>query len=367
MHQQKKKPPTSRYADINEVIAALSSVVAPEVSTITPASNGGPSHLAPTSSGLHQLVGGGENGPLVPPTISAPSGTMISRPAASLSETHSIPVPRENTPTVPLIPVLIEPKLDSVPMPSEAPAMPPDAAPSPPVPSPSGIHPVPVSREPMPASESTAPKIIPPPPPKESGLTALPPGATRVLGKVTRRAASEYSVFDMPALDFPHEIPPPARPKDSEPKPPIPKLQAPALPEGLVPIKDEVIAEPTPMPKLQAPALPEGSVPIKDEVVEEPTPIPKLQAPAMPEGLVPIKDEVVAEQPPMPKLPAPVSPEGLVPIKKEVVAEQPSPPPPQPANDQLSLEERLGPIGMVVLGLILIAVVFILGYLIFPH
>jgi len=172
----------------------------------------------------------------------------------------------------------------------------------------------------MPPPNSTVPKNVPPPRPKESGLTALPTGATQILGKVSRRAASEFSVFDMPALDFPQDAPQPA---------------------GLQEIK--------PMPSM-----------------------PKLQAPVSSEGLVPIKEEVAAEQPPMLKLQAPASPEGLVPIKEEVAMEQPPPPPSQPidsqpSDSQLSLEERLGPTGMVILGVIVIAVVFILGYLIFSH
>jgi serine/threonine-protein kinase len=336
-----QKAPAARYADIKELIAALSPVVAPEVPTTTPASNGGPSHLAPSLSGLHQVAGGGENGPSVAP---ATQGTMISRPAPTLSGTHQIPVARESTPTVPLIPVLVEPKQESVPKLSDRPAMPPEVAPSSPAPSPSGIHPEPRSREPMPAAEPPAPKIVPPPPPKESGLTALPPGATQVLGKVTRRAPSEYSVFDMPALDFPHDIPQPARPQEIKPKPSMPKLQAPVSPEGLVPINEEIAAE-----KVEA----------APEQRHLRTPQLKESEPA---DVQPV-DAQPAESQPADTQPVNFQPADAQPAAVQAAEVQPTAS--QPADAQLSLEERLGPTGMLILGIFVVAVVFLLGYLLF--
>jgi hypothetical protein len=76
------------------------------------------------------------------------------------------------------------------------------------------------------SADPSATVELSPSPPVKSGVTALPAGATQVLGKVSRRAASEFSVFDMPALDFP-QVPP----RQQEMKPAALKAQTTVAPE----------------------------------------------------------------------------------------------------------------------------------------
>jgi hypothetical protein len=69
------------------------------------------------------------------------------------------------------------------------------------------------------------------------------------LGKVSRRAASEFSVFDMPPLDVP---PLPVRPQEKVAQPAMPKPQPGVSPEELVPIKEESVAAQPALPHPEA-------------------------------------------------------------------------------------------------------------------
>lgn len=224
-----QKEPAGRYFDMNQVIAALSSMEKSEAASTTVASGALPSRTGSTASGLHQVSAVSENLPPVQPRLSETSGAFRPLPNAAASGLHQVPVARENP--APFSPPIAETT-------SALPSQPASVIPVIPV--------FPVANNETTGSTGntgTVPKNVSPPGPKESGLAPLPPGTTQILGKVSRRAASEFSVFDMPALDVPNV---PARPQEGEPQTVKPKLQPPTSPEGLVSVKDEVIGEQLP-------------------------------------------------------------------------------------------------------------------------
>jgi hypothetical protein len=307
-----QKTPSARYANMQELIAALSAVVGREVvktSTLDP----NPLRPAPTASGLHRLPVGGEAGSPIPPPVQSSLIGQPPTPRSTMSGLHRLPVGGDaGTPIPPALPApSVIPPSASRPTPSEmhplqpgretvfpgesrptqmpgepkaesaihplpgSPAAPRDSGPVPmagdnqPPPSvqddkssvvplplpdslraatppsastPSGIHPTPAGQFKVSPPGSGANKGPGPGSPKESGVTLIP-GSTQILGKVARRAASEFSVFDMPPLDFPSAPPPP---QEAAPMPPIPKIQMPASPERLEPTQDQVEAEPPP-------------------------------------------------------------------------------------------------------------------------
>jgi serine/threonine-protein kinase len=298
-----QKEPAGRYFDMNQVIAALSSVVKPVVDSTTTETNVMPDPSAPTSNETQPIPADNNATPPIPQPNPETVGAIPIQAASTSSETQVIPVNRESASIIP--PPSAESPCVAFSLPTSAPC---DLSMDSPVSESKRLEPLP---------DLFATQIDSPPPPKESGVTVLPPGTTQVLGKVTRRAASEFSVFDMPPLDFP---PLPARAPEGSPQPVKPKLQPPASPEGLVSVKDEVVA-------VQ-----------KDEVVVG----QKLEVVAVQ------KDEVVAIQ------------------KHEVVAAQPALPHSEPMGPQLSFEERLGKNGTLILTLIAGVVAFLLFLLFKP-
>jgi serine/threonine-protein kinase len=192
-----QKKPTARYVDMKDLIAALASVVKPKAEA--PVSDQVvPSALADT--------------PTVPPAAmdetSAPAPVKSPKISASSIPTpvpEMTPEPAMRFDAVPPQPLSVAPELAASLVKSENLQSSTGAAAS---------------------ADPSATVELSPSPPVKSGVTALPAGATQVLGKVSRRAASEFSVFDMPALDFP-QVPP----RQQEMKPAALKAQTTVAPE----------------------------------------------------------------------------------------------------------------------------------------
>jgi len=87
----------------------------------------------------------------------------------------------------------------------------------------------------------------------------LPAGATQVLGRASARKPSDYSVFDLPAVNdprLPRIMPSPAKvaavpspaPVEQPPKTSMPKLQPPSSTERPIPVPDDVSGRSAPHP-----------------------------------------------------------------------------------------------------------------------
>jgi len=69
-------------------------------------------------------------------------------------------------------------------------------------------------------------------------VAPLPPGANRVLGRAAAGKPSDFSVFEMPAVNDPKA---PSTAQNFVPFPVMPRLQPSALPQDSVPVPDDVI------------------------------------------------------------------------------------------------------------------------------
>jgi serine/threonine-protein kinase len=265
-----QKEPTARYADMSELIAALSSIVnpRPEIAVVDQAISS-----VPTETAAVVPAPAATEDPIAPTPAESPKVHASSTPTPIPEVTPEPPIRVDASPTQPLpeVPELAASLVKSENAPSSA------VAPTDPA----------VTVE-LPIS------------PVKSGVTALPEGATKVLGKVSRRAASEFSVFDMPPLDF----------------------------KPLPPRKPEVQPVATVAPII---------IP------------PQKSAPEKPAVDTPVFQK-----------PAPES-NGAAPLETS------SPPMPSPKVPQPSLEERLGPRGVLALTLSVVFFVFLVGYLLFSH
>ena len=251
-----QKEPSARYADMSELIAALRPIAEP--TSASPAPIELPAELSPA-------VGSPGVASQAPPATEVPP------------RKHAIPTPPElsATPFVPAA-VALAPKNDEpgdILTPTQA------------VPSLSDADVDSRRKQATPTPRVTAP---------------LPAGATQVLGRASARKPSDYSVFDLPAVNDPR----------------LPRI----------------------MPSPGKVAAPSSSAP-----VEQPpkTSIPKLQPPSSPEGPIPVPDDVSGRSAPHP-------------IQ-------------QSSETPLSLEERLGSRTMLILALFAAVIVFLVGYLLFPH
>ena len=249
-----QKEPSARYADMSEIIAALRPIAEP--TSASPA----PSEPAAESSAA-------VDSPVV--ASQAPPATEIP------PRKHAIPTPPElsATPFVPAA-LALAPKNDE---PGDT------LTPTQAVPSLSDAD-----------VESRRKKTTP------ISTAPLPAGATQVLGRASARKPSDYSVFDLPAVNDPR----------------LPRI----------------------MPSPGKVAAPSSSAP-----VEQPpkTSMPKLQPPSSSERPIPVPDDGSARS---------------APHSIQQVSETP-----------LSLEERLGSRTMLILALFAAVIVFLVGYLLFPH
>jgi serine/threonine protein kinase len=268
-----QKEPTARYVDTKDLIAALGSVVKPEPMLPVPDQEtvpSAPAEIAPAVTPA-SMDGASAPAPVDSPQVNAPS---IPTPFPEIT-----PEPAIRFNAIPSQPLSVAPDLAASLVKSEKLQSSTGAAAS--------------------ANQATTVEL-PPPAPVKSGITALPEGATKVLGKVPRRAVSEFSVFDMPALDF-SQVPP----RQQEMKPAVLKA-------------------------------------------------PTFVAPEMP---------IAPQKPIAPEKPA-AEINGAE-TNGAAVAEVSSTP--SPNGPQSSLEERLGPRGILALTLIVVLLVFVVGYLLFPH
>jgi serine/threonine-protein kinase len=264
-----QKEPTARYADMNALIAALSSIVnpKPEVAVVDQAAASAPAEIAAV------VPPAAAEDPIAPTPAASPKVQASSTPTPIPEVTPEPPTRFDASPTHPLpeVPDLAASLVKSENAPSSTAA-----------------------------SAEPALTVELPISPVKSGVTALPDGATKVLGKVSRRAASEFSVFDMPPLDF----------------------------KPLPPRKPEVQPVATVAPI---------TIPLEKSAPEKPA----VNTPAF-------------------QKPAPES-NGATPVETSP-SPMPSPNVPQP-----SLEERLGPRGILALTLSVVFFVFLVGYLLFSH
>jgi serine/threonine-protein kinase len=327
-----QKNPTDRYADMKEVVGALRPVAEPTAASATPSEvPASPSITSPTSPSIPapNLELGNVNAISMTGQENAPP--VLSSAVAQGPSGLDVVTPRKSATPTP-------PELSITPVASAAPAEASSAMLSAETPAQKvsdldvqtrGKPVMPVSTVPVaPAAAAEAPKTDKPSPmfspsqaaPKESDSgvqarpkhnipapkpkpTSLPPGATKVLGRAPARSPSDYSVFDLPAVNDPRVL---------RPTPP---------PDVPVPILSPVETESAPK------AAP-------------PTSVPKQQQPSR-EGPAPMPADAIT-----PNAPRPIQ---------------------QSSEPRLSLEERLGPRAMLFLALFAAVVVFVIGYLLFTH
>jgi serine/threonine-protein kinase len=206
-----QKDPSTRYTDMKEVIAALQSIVEPTKGLPEPTEvhAGLPTEMRSpeTSPALVPELHGKENG--------VPSGSQESFSQEPAFREDGLPSPamatqdRSN-------PEFAAPRKQAVPTPPE------------------------VTLTPfVPAGAAETPSLDQPDSPlPEPKLTPLPSGATQVIEAVVPNP-TDYSVFEMPAVNDP--LPPPHA-RGISTAPVKPKLQQAASPQGSVPDSDDVIA-----------------------------------------------------------------------------------------------------------------------------
>lgn len=227
-----QKEPSARYGDMSQVVAALRPIADPTAAAPVPTEAPAelsvvPVELSPADSGAASQS---------PSTIDTP-----------VPRKHAIPTPPELSAT-PFVPAAIAfaakaNEREAILVPTQAlPALT-DAD-------------IEAKRK---QSAATPPAPLPPAP--------LPPGATKVLGRAPARKASDFSVFDLPAVNDPWApkiMPSPAKtepvasPSGAEvQKPGLPKLQPPSSPEKPIPVREEVIAQSPsrPVQQTSGPAL----------------------------------------------------------------------------------------------------------------
>jgi len=205
-----QKDPSARYTDMKEVIAALQPIVEPAAHPVEPTESAAvsppdmPSPQAPPvldSDFLH----GKENGAPSSGDESIPQGQPVFGEDAMLSPAMAAENRSE--------PELAAPRKHAIPTPPELSVTPFASGPAAETPNPD-----------QPAS-----------PPPKSKVTPLPTGATQML-KAPPPSRSDYSVFEMPAVNDP--LPPPNA-QEVRPLPAIPKLQPPALSQDSVEVPDD--------------------------------------------------------------------------------------------------------------------------------
>ena len=208
-----QKEPNARYADMNELIAALRPIAEP--TSVSPIPSEPPAELSPA--------------------VESPVVASQAPPATEVPpRKHAIPTPPElsATPFVPAA-VALAAKNDE---PGDI-LTPTQAVPS-------------LSDADVESRRKQATARV---------TTPLPAGATQVLGRASARKPSDYSVFDLPAVNdprLPRIMPSPAKvaaapspaPVEQPPKTSMPKLQPPSSTERPIPVPDDVSARSAPHP-----------------------------------------------------------------------------------------------------------------------
>jgi serine/threonine-protein kinase len=206
-----QKDPSARYADMKEVIAALQAIA-------------GPTKGLPETTEVHAGLPTETQSPETPPALvpelhgkenGVPLGDQAGFPQESSLREEAMPSPamaaqdRSN-------PELAAPRKHSIPTPPEVSLTP---------------------FVPAAAAETPNPDPRAPSPPKPK-LTSLPSGTTQVL-EALPPSPTDFSVFEMPAVNDP--LPPPHA-RGVAPLPVMPKLQPQVPPDTLASDPDDVIA-----------------------------------------------------------------------------------------------------------------------------
>ncbi len=208
-----QKEPSARYADMSELIAALRPIAEPTLAS-----------PAPSEPPAESLA-----------AVDSPVVASQALPANEVPpRKHAIPTPPElsATPFVPAA-VALAPKNDE----PGAMLTPTQAVPS--------LSDADVESR----RKQATPRVT----------TPLPAGATQVLGRASARKPSDYSVFDLPAVNdprVPRIMPSPGKvaapsssaPVEQPPKSSVPKLQPPSSPEKPIPVPDDVSGRSAPHP-----------------------------------------------------------------------------------------------------------------------